>query len=79
MAPYERLLRDAMRGDQSLFARQDSVEEAWRVVDPVLKNPTPLLEYESGAWGPAEADRLLQNGRNVAQSSAGLGVEITRL
>ena len=62
MAPYERLLRDAMRGDQSLFARQDSVEEAWRVVDPVLKNPTPLLEYESGAWGPAEADRLLQNG-----------------
>jgi len=62
MAPYERLLRDAMRGDQMLFARQDSVEEAWRVVDPVLGSRTPLFEYESGTWGPAEADRLLQNG-----------------
>jgi glucose-6-phosphate 1-dehydrogenase len=62
MAPYERLLRDAMRGDQMLFARQDSVEEAWRVVEPVLGNATPLFEYESGTWGPAEADRLLLNG-----------------
>jgi glucose-6-phosphate 1-dehydrogenase len=62
MAPYERLLRDAMRGDQMLFAREDSVEEAWRVVDPVLGSRTPLFEYESGTWGPAEADRLLQNG-----------------
>jgi glucose-6-phosphate 1-dehydrogenase len=62
MAPYERLLRDAMRGDQMLFAREDSVEEAWRVVEPVLGRATPLFEYESGTWGPAEADRLLQNG-----------------
>jgi glucose-6-phosphate 1-dehydrogenase len=62
MAPYERLLGDAMRGDQMLFAREDLVEEAWRVVDPVLGNATPLFEYESGTWGPAEADRLLQNG-----------------
>jgi glucose-6-phosphate 1-dehydrogenase len=62
MAPYERLLRDAMRGDQMLFAREDSVVEAWRVVDPVLGSRTPLFEYESGTWGPAEADRLLQNG-----------------
>jgi glucose-6-phosphate 1-dehydrogenase len=62
MTPYERLLRDAMRGDQMLFARQDSVEEAWRVVEPVLGSRTPLFEYESGSWGPAEADRLLQNG-----------------
>jgi glucose-6-phosphate 1-dehydrogenase len=62
MAPYERLLGDAMRGDQMLFARQDSVEEAWRVVDPVLGGATPIFEYESGSWGPAEADRLLQNG-----------------
>jgi glucose-6-phosphate 1-dehydrogenase len=62
MAPYERLLRDAMRGDQMLFARQDSVEEAWRVVEPVLGSATPLFQYESGSWGPAEADRLLQNG-----------------
>jgi len=62
MAPYERLLGDAMRGDQILFARQDSVEEAWRVVEPVLGGATPLFQYESGTWGPAEADRLLQNG-----------------
>ena len=62
MAPYERLLSDAMRGDQMLFAREDSVEEAWRVVEPVLGNATPLCEYESGTWGPAEADRLFTNG-----------------
>ena len=62
MAPYERLLGDAMRGDQMLFAREDSVEEAWRVVEPVLGNATPLYQYDSGTWGPAEADRLLQNG-----------------
>jgi glucose-6-phosphate 1-dehydrogenase len=62
MKPYERLLGDAMRGDQMLFARQDSVEEAWRVVEPVLGSATPLFQYESGTWGPAEADRLLQDG-----------------
>jgi glucose-6-phosphate 1-dehydrogenase len=62
MTPYERLLGDAMRGDQMLFARQDSVEEAWRVVEPVLGRATPLFQYESGTWGPAEADRLLQDG-----------------
>jgi glucose-6-phosphate 1-dehydrogenase len=62
MAPYERLLGDAMRGDQTLFARQDSVEQAWRVVEPVLGGATPLFEYESGSWGPAEADGLLRNG-----------------
>ena len=62
MGPYERLLGDAMRGDQMLFARQDSVEEAWRVVEPVLGNATPLYQYDSGTWGPAEADRLLDNG-----------------
>jgi glucose-6-phosphate 1-dehydrogenase len=62
MAPYERLLGDAMRGDQMLFARQDSVEEAWRVVEPVLGSATPLFEYESGTWGPAEADRLFTDG-----------------
>src|SRR3954453_15495222 len=62
MKPYERLLSDAMRGDQMLFAREDSVEEAWRVVEPVLGNATPLYLYESGTWGPAEADRLLTDG-----------------
>src|SRR4029079_5620182 len=61
MKPYERLLSDAMRGDQMLFAREDSVEEAWRVFEPVLGNATPLYEYESGTWGPPEAARLLEN------------------
>jgi len=59
MAPYERLLRDAMRGDQTLFAREDSVEDAWRVVDPVLGGTTPVHPYEPGTWGPGEAQALL--------------------
>jgi glucose-6-phosphate 1-dehydrogenase len=58
MAPYERLLRDAMRGDQMLFAREDAVERAWRVVDPVLGDGTAVAPYAPGTWGPAEADRL---------------------
>jgi glucose-6-phosphate 1-dehydrogenase len=58
MAPYERLLGDALKGDQSLFANEEAVEAQWRVVDPVLENPTACLPYEPGTWGPAEADRL---------------------
>jgi glucose-6-phosphate 1-dehydrogenase len=58
MAPYERLLGDALRGDQSLFANEAAVEAQWRVVDPVLQNPTPCCGYEPGTWGPVEADRL---------------------
>jgi glucose-6-phosphate 1-dehydrogenase len=60
-APYERLLGDAMRGDQTLFAREDSVLEAWRVVDPVLGPCTPLYEYEPGTWGPPEAIGLMSD------------------
>ena len=56
---YERLLGDAMRGDPTLFAREDSVEEAWRIVDPVLHSPPPVYEYEPGTWGPKEADQLV--------------------
>jgi glucose-6-phosphate 1-dehydrogenase len=56
---YHRLLGDALRGDQSLFARKDGVSEAWRVVEPVLKNHEPPLRYERGSWGPSGADRLL--------------------
>ena len=56
--PYERLLGDAMRGDASLFGRQDTIEEQWRIVDPVLDMPTQPLVYEPGTWGPAEADQL---------------------
>ena len=58
--PYERLLGDAMRGDASLFAREDAVEEAWRIVDPILDNVTPVHIYESNTWGPVEADRLVE-------------------
>lgn len=58
MDAYERLLGDAMAGDATLFAREDYVEEAWRIVDPVLKAGTPVYEYEPKSWGPAEAERL---------------------
>ena len=58
MDAYERLLGDALAGDPTLFAREDMVEAAWRIVDPVLKAKTPLYEYEPGAWGPAEAGRI---------------------
>jgi glucose-6-phosphate 1-dehydrogenase len=58
MAPYERLLGDALKGDQSLFANEEGVEAQWRVVDPVLAQPTPCIVYEPGTWGPKEADRL---------------------
>jgi glucose-6-phosphate 1-dehydrogenase len=60
MAPYERLLGDALKGDQTLFASEDAVEAQWRIVDPVLSVATPVLEYDSGTWGPAEAGRLTQ-------------------
>jgi glucose-6-phosphate 1-dehydrogenase len=49
---YERLLEEAMIGDPTMFAREDYVEEAWRIVDPVLKADTPLCEYEPNTWGP---------------------------
>jgi glucose-6-phosphate 1-dehydrogenase len=54
MDAYERVLGDAMEGDATLFARQDYVEEAWRIVDPVLKSDTPIFEYEPNTWGPRE-------------------------
>jgi glucose-6-phosphate 1-dehydrogenase len=57
MDAYERVLGDAMAGDATLFARQDYVEEAWRVVDPVLKQATPVYEYDPATWGPNEVDR----------------------
>ena len=56
MDAYERVLSDAMAGDQTLFAREDYVEEAWRIVDPVLKAGTPVYEYEPKTWGPGEVD-----------------------
>jgi glucose-6-phosphate 1-dehydrogenase len=59
MTPFERLLGDAVRGDGMLFVRQDSVDAAWAIVDPVLRSDTPVAVYEPGSWGPAEADRLI--------------------
>ena len=56
MDAYERVLGDAMQGDATLFAREDYVEEAWRIVDAVLKDSTPVYEYEPGTWGPNEVD-----------------------
>jgi glucose-6-phosphate 1-dehydrogenase len=61
-APYERLLGDALEGDPSLFARQDTVEAAWRIVDPVLDGAVPVLEYRPGTWGPRQAARLAPHG-----------------
>jgi glucose-6-phosphate 1-dehydrogenase len=58
MAPYERLLNDAIHGVKTLFAREDNVEEAWRVVDPILGDVVPVLPYEQGTWGPPEASAL---------------------
>jgi glucose-6-phosphate 1-dehydrogenase len=55
---YERVLGDAMEGDPTLFAREDYVEEAWRIVDPLLKAGSPVYEYEPGTWGPGEVDRV---------------------
>ena len=59
MAPYERLLEDAMRGDSGLFVREDNAEAAWAVVDPVLGNVTPIHEYEPNSWGPPEAEQII--------------------
>jgi glucose-6-phosphate 1-dehydrogenase len=61
-SPYERLLGDAIRGDTSLFTRDNSVEAAWRVVDPVLTAGTPVLEYEPGTWGPRASAEVVNDG-----------------
>jgi glucose-6-phosphate 1-dehydrogenase len=58
MDAYERLLHDAMKGDATLFAREDAVEQAWRIVDPVLKSGTPVRIYEPHTWGPAESKQI---------------------
>jgi glucose-6-phosphate 1-dehydrogenase len=62
MRPYDRLIGAALDGRRVLFARQDTVEAAWRVVDPVLGDAVPVHRYQRGTWGPKEADALLPNG-----------------
>jgi glucose-6-phosphate 1-dehydrogenase len=59
MEAYERVLGDAMAGDSTLFARQDYVEEAWRIVDPALSSETPVYDYEPGTWGPSEVEQTV--------------------
>jgi glucose-6-phosphate 1-dehydrogenase len=59
MDAYERVLGDAMAGDATLFAREDYVEEAWRIVDPVLKAGTPIFEYAPKTWGPKEVEQYV--------------------
>jgi glucose-6-phosphate 1-dehydrogenase len=57
--PYELLLHEAMLGDPTLFAREDSIEESWRIVEPILTNYPPVEQYHMGSWGPAEARRMV--------------------
>ena len=59
--PYERLLNDAVSGDKMLFAHEDFVEAAWRIVDPILDDATPVHEYQPGSWGPKQADALAED------------------
>jgi glucose-6-phosphate 1-dehydrogenase len=59
LGDYARLIGDAMSGDATLFARQDVVEAAWAIIDPVIHGPSPMFEYDPGSWGPPQADRLV--------------------
>ncbi|HUB98647.1 MAG TPA: glucose-6-phosphate dehydrogenase [Solirubrobacterales bacterium] len=58
--PYERLLGDALTGNHTLFTRQETIEETWRVVQPLLDDPGPVIPYEPGTWGPKESEELLR-------------------
>jgi glucose-6-phosphate 1-dehydrogenase len=71
--PYAELLGDALRGETYRFARQDYVEEAWRIVDPMLAEPPEPIPYEPGTFGPPEAEALVPGGWLEPPSSAGSG------
>ena len=60
LEPYERLLRDAMAGDDHLFSREDAVEETWRMVQPLIDEPPPVQQYAKGSWGPEDAAKLVR-------------------
>ena len=62
MRPYDRLIGAALEGERWLFAQQQTVEAAWRIIDPVLGDVVPVQPYPKGSWGPEEADRLLPEG-----------------
>jgi len=73
MKPYERLLGDALRGDPSLFAREDQIEAQWKIVDAVLGDVTPVYEYERNTWGPSEAGSMMEDpGGWLEPESAGV-------
>ncbi|HZZ15252.1 MAG TPA: hypothetical protein VFE08_04750 [Candidatus Sulfotelmatobacter sp.] len=65
MEAYERVLTDAMIGDPTLFPRQDYVEKAWRIVDPILRDPAAAISYEPNTWGPSEANVIPTGGWHV--------------
>lgn len=67
LLPYERLLQGALTGDHQLFAREDGIEETWRIVQPLLDRPGPVHEYEPGSWGPDAAGDLLRGHRGWQQ------------
>jgi glucose-6-phosphate 1-dehydrogenase len=60
MSPYERLLGDALHGDQALFTPDQSVEAQWRIVQPILGDTSAPDEYEPNTWGPADADAMIE-------------------
>ena len=62
VTPYELLLHAALVGDQQYFAREDAIEETWRIVQPLLTDPPPIHSYAQGSWGPSEADSLIKDG-----------------
>jgi glucose-6-phosphate 1-dehydrogenase len=76
MDAYERLLGDALKGDATLFAREDYVEEAWRIVDPVLKAAIPVYEYEPKTWGPRQVDQQVSPSGGWHNPSVGVGVRV---
>jgi glucose-6-phosphate 1-dehydrogenase len=81
MLAYERLLGDAMRGDASLFAREDAIEAQWRIVDPILDLKATPYPYDAGTWGPPEAERLLasiEGGWRKPVAAAGATAAIAR-
>jgi glucose-6-phosphate 1-dehydrogenase len=74
-APYERLLTDAMRGDGALFTREDAVEAAWAVVEPVLKRHSKAIPYRRGSWGPRQAEALIADGGRWRDPTGGSAAE----
>ncbi len=70
MPPYQRLIGDAAIGDQMLFAREDTVEAAWRIVDPALEHEVSARPYRRGTWGPRAAATLIPSGQRWHAPSA---------